>query len=504
MNQSFGDYLRKLLSHKAFCIAILFTTVLCFGFTITNHSIGVDDPCASHYLYSNEWGSMIQQGRLIHLLYNSITHSLDFLPFFNDFLGASLYALSAILLSAFFSYITQNKLSVHCLSIFSCVYISCPIIAEKFIYNLDVIVTMMSYCAVALSLVYAYNASQSKWNILKAIVCLIVGISSYETFGFVYISAVLSIFILRIVVNNEELNIKQIFFEGIKYALILLVSYTLYYSLVILVQILSGQYGLFVREYPWQSSSDSIIEIVINTTKTLIWAMFFNEYLPMIICSICVILGFVLFAILSFRKHNVLLFLCYCGMFACNLFIHFIFGFFMYRASQTICFFVAFVVLMLVYTLSHKVLYKKIIALASVLLILVQAAELNRWFYNDHIRFQKESFVVHTIATEILMNCDISKPIIFTRMYDEAYLSSDYIQGGQTNGNSVLWWGVDAFQDITSYVNFELFKMYGYDFLVRPTEQQALEALTYIESIENWPTDGYLTETEKYIIVKIP
>ncbi len=504
MNQGYWEHFKKLLSNRIFCFSILFVTVLCFGFTITNYSIGIDDPCANHYLYSDEWGSMIQQGRLIHVLYNAVTHSLEFLPFFNDFLGVSLYALSAILFSALFSYITQSKLSVQCLSIFCCVYISCPIIAEKFIYNLDVIVTMMSYCAVALSLLCTYNASHSKWNNLKAVLWLMLALSSYETFGFVYTCGVFSIFILRIVVNNEELSFRQIFCDGIKYALILIISYILYYSLVVLVQMLSGQYGEFTREYTGVASTGGIIQYLIITTKLLVGEMLLGRYLPIIIFSICTILGFVLFAILSINKRNISLFLCYCGLFACNLFIHYIFGFFLYRASQTICFFVAFVILILVYILSHKVLYKKIIILASVLLVLVQSAELNRWFYNDHIRYQKESFIVHTIATELLMKCDISKPIVFTTSRDEDYLSSNYIQGSQACGASALKWGVNAFNDITSFALFDLFKMYGYDFLVRPTEQQVLDALSYIESTENYPTEGYFTETDKFIIVRIP
>ena len=56
----YWDYFKiKVINNKRLLTCAILTTILCFGFTICNYSIGVDDTARNHYLYSTLAGSMI-------------------------------------------------------------------------------------------------------------------------------------------------------------------------------------------------------------------------------------------------------------------------------------------------------------------------------------------------------------------------------------------------------------------------------------------------------------
>lgn len=160
MQKGFNEYFREtILKNKPLIIVVLLVTVMSYGFAITNFSIGLDDPASYHYLHTNGWGNMIQQGRLLHVLLELLTGSLTFIPFLNDFIGAALFGFSALVFCGFFQYIADNKLSNISLLVFAGVYLSYSIACEKFIYNLDVIVAMLSYVCVAFALAEGYEFS---------------------------------------------------------------------------------------------------------------------------------------------------------------------------------------------------------------------------------------------------------------------------------------------------------------------------------------------------------
>ena len=503
MQCTYWDRFKEIISNKKLCFFVIFTTIACFGFTITNFSIGVDDPAAFHYLSTNHLGSMIQQGRLLHVLYNKLTSSLEFLPFINDLLGASLLALSSLLFCALFQLVTNGKLSTLAMTVFCCVFISTPIINEKFIYNLDTVVTMASYCTCALSLTYTYSIPRSKVNIFMAVGMLMLSIASYETFGFLYFCGVFAIFILRIVVNNEKISIKMLFLDGIKYAVVLSVAFALYYGLVNIVQRLTGQYGVFIRNSGWLEVPDGIVNHFFSFTKDIAKTFLLSDHLPIIIFTYTAIFGFILFSVLSILKRNAWLIISFCAFFAGNLIIHYVCGYVMNRAAQTFCLFCAFVVMILVITLPRNLHVQRLIVFGAVLLVLVQTVELNRWFYNDYIRYQKEAFTTNSIAKELLEECDLSKPVVFTGSGLDGYLNNNYYSGDQVNGNSVIYWSVATFGEYDSPMMLQLFRMHGYDFLIAPSKEQADQAAIIARDRPAWPVKGYIVETEEFIVVKV-
>lgn len=501
MQYSFREiFVKDILKNKILIISALVITVLGFGFTITNFSIGVDDPAAYHYLYTNGWGSLIQQGRLLHVLFSRLTGALTFIPFLNDFIGAALFFLSALLFCGLFQYVTNSRLSTAALTVFSGIYLSFSIISDKFIYNLDVIVTMLSYVCVACALIFAYQFVylQQKKAFLPAVAVLILGVGAYESFIFLYICGVFAVFMLKCIVGQKKLTLKNTLIRGLLFLLILVLAVLCYYSAVFLVQTITQQTEGFVRNSIWNNSA-SFVDTGTTICKSFLTSMLDFSYLPMLEFTLFSVLGFVLSIGYAVKRKAALLPICFLGLFAANFGIHFVVGYIMYRAGQTFCLFVGFVAMLAVYSLRNMKPAKALIPILAGWLIFVQLADLNMAFYHDYSRYKKEEFVINTVATRLVAECDVNKPVVFTNRPSGGYLNSPVV--GQVNGNSMMYWGVRAFGDVQSSTMLELFRMHGYYFLQTPTVEQAERGAELSGEMEAWPSDGCIKEFEDIIVV---
>lgn len=504
--KSYWEVLKEeILGNKPLVLTAIFIGVLCFGFTITNFSIGIDDVARNYYLYTNCEGNMIQQGRLMHVALNALTHSVQFIPFFTEFLGAALYVLSALLLCTLFQFVTERRLSTASLMVFSCVYISSSILAEKYIYHLDVLATMLSYCCNALALMYAYRfmkEKKMKW-FSAAVVPLMGAIASYESFIFLYISGVFALMILEIAVKGESKTFQELLLEGLKYAGVLAAAMVGYYALVVLAQVLTGQFGAFTRSTGSIPEELGFLQAALYMTKSFLKVFadaISQRYLPILVFCLCSMLSLGLLVFLSVKRKSPWLGLCFLALWICNFGIHYAAGAFLYRAAQTFCFFCGFVLMLLLETL-HKPVLKRLFCMAAALLVFVQAADMNRWFYNDYVRYQKEAYVIHSLANELLRYHDTEKAVVFTNPPYSGYLDTELYAGRQVNGNSLLYWCGYAFWDKEQPFIAEVFRMHGYDFIQSPTEEQYDQACMEAENMPAWPQEGSIQEFEDFIVV---
>ena len=128
---------------------------------------------------------------------------------------------------------------------------------------------------------------------------------------------------------------------------------------------------------------------------------------------------------------------------------------------------------------------------------------MNRWFYNDYVRYEKESFVVHTLATKLLDSCDLSKPVVFTNCatVGDGYLNTHLYEGGDANGNSVIYWCSNTALDFCPNLTSELFRLHGYDFIRPATFEQAARANQLAKGMPVWPQEGCIREFDDVIAV---
>ena len=508
MNTTYGHvFLKNIVKNKTLMWAAALTAVLCFGFVITNHSIGVDDPLRNHYLFSHESGSLIQQGRLLPLLFNALTGMVDFIPFFNEFIAAALFLLSALLFAALFQYVAKGTLSTLSLTAFVCLYISYSIINEKFIYSLDVVPLMIAYCCIPLSLLCAYRFSQeNRWrDMLVGTVLLMLALGSYESFLFLYFCGVFAVWLIQYGLSESKARFKPLLVSGLKYALIFVAAVVVYYAIVYGVQILTDQYDVWQRSNPWMykdefgnrgftlQNASAVHQRIKDGIRKI-------DYLPILEFDIAVVVGGIVSLFLSVRKRSVYPMLFFIPFCLGNLVIHYISGFIMYRSAQTFCLFVAFTALLLLSQVEKIRKLRNVLALAVVFLVLIQSADLNRWFYHDQQRYEKESFAINAMATQLVAECDLSKPVVFVNAPSGGYLDEKLEWGSSVNGNSVIYWGVGAFGTGKMH---EVFEACGYTFLKRPTEEVKALAKTASLEMPAWPTEGCIREFDGFIVVKM-
>ena len=495
-----------ILQNKILLFCTVLTAVLSFGFAVTHFSIGIDDMASSYYLSADSLGNMVQQGRLLHMDLNTLTRTLEYLPFFMDFVGAFLFTVSALLYCALLQYVTEGKLTTAALTVFTCVYLSSSITVEKFIYQLDVMVTMLSYCCGAIALMYAreYVKEKDFSAFLKAFALLVLSIASYESFIFLYVCGVFAVMILEALYCDGYRSFRSILRDGLKYALVLLLTVFLYYALVAVVQLTTGQYGIFVRDSIWNTSTVGFFLTFAAITGNII--QYFAQslsvrYIPILSFCLFSLAGMAVTLLLSIRKKNGWLSLCFLALFFSNFFIHYAVGAFTARAAQTFCFFAGFCGLLLVETFRGQPLLKNTVCAAMVLLVFMQSADMTRWFYNDYARYQKEKFVIDTIANKLVSEHDPSKPLIFTNAPLFGHLNTDVYPGRQQNGNSLIYWMGYAFEDKTQPFITEVFRFHGYDFVQSPTPEQYDAACEKAEAMAAWPQRGSIQEFQDFIVV---
>ena len=498
---------RELINkNKSLIYISIFVTVLSFGFSFSNFSIGIDDPAYYYYLHSNNCGNMIQQGRLCHVLLNKLSGAGDFIPFFNEFLAAALYGLSGLLFCTLFQMVSKEKLTSFQLISFSVIYISYSLITQKFIYSLDVLVTMLSYCACAVSL--AYSFAFVKTGRFKAfgfaVLYEMIATGSYESFIMLYFCGVFAVFLVELIINKEHISFKNYLLEGLKYAAVLLVSILAYYSLVILLQLLSHQFGLFGRDNLLSMiNSLGFIPALKQSLRSLGHCMLQLKYLPVKEFVIISALGFAVFVFYSFRLKSLLIILSWLFLSAGNFLIPIFAGETLYRVCQTFCLFVSFNIFIFVYLLTKNRKTPEILVFAVSLLVFMQAADMNRHFYNDYVRSQKEQFLINSVASDIVRNCDVRKPVVFTKNGSLAYLNTNLYPEIEAGSPSAVNWGFNAFGDPTTPLLDELFRMYGYDFIITPSCNQACEGKEISINMPVWPHEGYINELPEFIVVNI-
>ena len=317
-----ADYFRNLLRNRALVLSALFVTVLCFGFAITHQSIGVDDVARNFYLYNDSSWNMIRQGRLLHVLLNSLTGAIDFIPFFTEFVGASLYCLSALLFCTLLQTVCEGKLSTLALIAFTTVYLGNSINVEKFLYELDLLTVMVSFCCCPLGLLCARRFVRGNRRAAIPAVLLTMGtIASYESFLFLYVCVVFAILILEILKDSENWHFSNVWKTGMGFALVLVAATLIYYGLVAAVQHFTGYVRTSSPYTTWDTSEKGFASVLSGVLLTII--RYFRDslqvrYQPILIFCAVSVLGGLMILWLSRKRKNFWLIPCFLGMFLSN------------------------------------------------------------------------------------------------------------------------------------------------------------------------------------------
>lgn len=548
--ESMGELMKSLKEEIEFftkkieyIIPLIITAILSFGFVITHYSVNIDTLSSERYFRE---GELLTQHRFGGVLLDKIFGVMEYNPFFVDCLAVIFLIMASIAFCILFKKISNNKVNIVAYTIFSCLFVSYPLINEIFSYTPMSFLICFSFfiTAIVLNLLYSYRKNNKIRNLVYAglLMCLI--ISAYESSAPVLLCGFFIIEILDCIYNNRNKKIREAI-TNLVIMIIPFVSALIIYSLVsnlilMLWNIMPG------GSYPAKEIMYKELGLI-GGIKNLIDTIFYNYivnaflYLPITIMLISCVIMFILGIVYGIKRKNVTIFLLFLGSISTLFLLSILQGSSaLYRTCQVFQIFSAFAFMILIQSLinlNKAKLIKNICICLMFLVIFYQAKDLNKYFYLNYTRYEQEKIALTSMAEQLKLNYDIkNKPVVFIARYslsnyikERCYIKTDtlgarmanilvsvYDPNNKTyseeneyiykpidsNINSYLNWSAIAFNE----VNTEMLKwldILGYDYFKQGTQDMLKDAIKKILSKEVALERNSIYEFDDYIFAII-
>ena len=524
-----------------YIIPLILVIILSFGFVVTHYSINVDTLSDSRY-YKD--GELLAQNRYGGVLIDKIFGVMEYNPFFVDGLAVIFLAMAAITFCILFKRISQDKINTVTYTIFSCLFVSSPLINEIFAYTPMSLGVCFSFFvnAIIFNLVYSYKITEKKKYLIFSTIMLCIISAIYESSVTVYLSGIIMVEILDYIYGKHQ-NAKYI----IKNLLIMLIP--LLISMIINA-IISKLILIIFNLEPSVKADKKIYyirigvgEAIKNLLKTIFLYFGINGllYLPITVMQISSVIMLILGIIYAKKNKNFMIFLLFLGEIISIFALSIIEGTAAkYRTCQVFQLFSAFAFMMLIQyfiNADKNKIVKNIFIFLAFLIIFYQAKETNKNFYYNYVRYEQEKTYLIENAERLEDEYDIkNKPVIFIAnkvdlskysienlcistdklnvkvanfivkifepenyAYDNQKYSYIY-KPSQSNMYPYLYWADDAFGE----PNTEIYKwltILGYDKFIQPTMEQYYDAKSQIQKLGD--IDQKIVELENYLVVLV-
>ena len=187
-----------------YIIPLIITAILSFGFVITHYSVNIDTLSSERYYRE---GELLTQSRYGGVLLDKIFGVMEYNPFFVDCLAVIFLVMASIAFCILFKKISKNKINTVAYTIFSCLFVSYPLINEIFVYTPMSLGVCFSFfiVAVILNLLYSYRYSKKIRNLI------------YSTLIFGAISTLAMILLLKFMKTRVGLRPEQYRMKDVNY-----------------------------------------------------------------------------------------------------------------------------------------------------------------------------------------------------------------------------------------------------------------------------------------------
>ncbi len=543
--RSYFEDVKGFLKNRRYMFCVIMLSVISFGYAAFNTSIGIDDLEYDRYVGSGN--VMLSAGRFGIWFWSFIEGRWEN-SYVIDIVAVVFLILAAISFSVLFKRVTNNKISDAALTIFSCMFVSYPLIIDIWEYTGANVNICGAYLFVALSLLLIYEQIHSgNWKkplrLIPASLMMMIVCAGYESVVSVYIFFVFAILALQVVYGAEkEKRLFEIIRQGLIYAGVLVVGLVLRVVVHKITLAVMGLEPMINGETQIMWGTKPAITIIKDLI--VIWFRYYIirgiVYLPL---GVLVASGvmFIIIGIVACKKHSAVLLLPGFGMLLSLVLLSIVQGTASpYRTCQVFTAFCAFTAMIFIESLPQKSSKKGWIRVAAIALCgylcFCQATYINYFLELNHRRSENEAQVIRQISADLQRDFDSEKPVLFTgnytlnegireaasiskdnlmwKAYEKAYLLSYRIFGQsydpswldrklpETNVNSVIRWSTDSFGQQPMP---KIFSYYGYDYI--PADFWALrdEAAQYVQENKTpaYPEKGYIVDVGDYIIVNL-
>lgn len=518
-----STYNNKVVKTKKYYVPLLLCVFISYSFNIYNRTVSIDDITQSFY-YGSE-NIKIKGLRWGQVLIDRLFSTIEFTPFINKFIGILFLVVSVVLISSILFFLDNKKDDIWKYTVFSCIFISYPLINEIWEY-FECLTVPICFSIVAFSILYQLVNDNTKFSdVLFLGAMLSIVMSGYESLIFAYITIVLSVVFIKYCVYKEDGNWVK---YGFRYALPLFAAFILKFVI--------GYSILFLCNLEFSVAGDSGIKWFRDGFKSSLLQVLFNgwyygirglSYFPITEFDISITVFIILCVSYSIKTKKTLLI----GLFLLLslFFLPILQGaHFGYRMAQTIQYFIPFVSYMVLVKLENT--NRTVVCFAICLFMFVslrQSIYLHNILALNNLRSDNEAYIAREIGYDIVSNYPNDKEVIFVGKLNlgdfinsqitidknskigklEMSLRSRFGYDGEefdidivsTNVNSYLTWAKGPFYGqtmIKKYISF-----YGFD--INMPEDMSEEELYKYENIakNSCMKPLEIKEFDKYILV---
>lgn len=509
----------KKLFDKYYWIPVILTAALCFGFTLTNHAIGVDDPTPQFIWYIDS-KILLSQGRWGYELISPFVNVSAFLPGWTDFISVCIYLLTGMIWVVIFTEASGGRYTKASGVIFSCLYISFPYLARIFIY-------MSADLLSAGNMFFASLGVWSVWKVFErkegkkkhaivAVACIVIGYGFYEsTIIYFVCGTMIAIFLKSIFVSIDKFKI--IICRMVIASMVVCCGFFLNFLILQYFLMHYQQYSSqYISRYIVYDFGKNVFTQIWHIIQELVKAIVWNEEIVYASLRLSIVFLLLLSICVSLKKKNILPMMLAVGVIISNFAL--ILGTgnleIMYDVVQnkqrmlvTYGLFTSFCISLIYSVVMHLhigwsenfrkgIMYLQIAVFS--ILILRQTGEMERIFLSDYQRAtldrQKAGYINYEVEKYDWQN----KPVVFIGYMD------DYLATKERDPLSSYFHFFGQWTELENhnYISFYMSGL-GYVYPVGLTEGILEDALQESVGQPGYPKDGYVTEYGNYIVVKL-
>lgn len=500
MKEIFKEYkenIKYFLNNKRYIAAIIFITILSYGFIFTHFTIGIDDLCFDRYLNKGYWIAADRWGSVI--IYKLLGIS-KFTPIWLESIVILLTICMSIILCSFIRKNLKIKIKDWEFIAFTGILISTPMLYIQLLYQTSSLTNIVSsFGLIIIAIVFYENFYNGKNKAIYCIGATIMPlfISMYEACCQTYIVLVLIMAFICLINGEKNKNIFTWIITSIG-VLLLGICFNMLIAKAIKIIFQNNLPRNFANKgIRWTklNFSQSIKQMSYVIVKIL---RYIKKYIYLIF------LGLAVSTVKAVKKDKLLYIYIYIGIIFANILINLVQLEFLLRINTSWAITIAFMIMYLLIVAERKKYTYVLAVILSLLVLLNQTQRLNNNFYNEYVEYEKIQIKAFNIAEEITRSVEnYTKPII--------YIYNDYIKNYKLKieereigqGENLIYWSSYAFYEpgveMTKFIN-----SLGYNFNEKPINiEEYKESIKKYYSLGDKIKEQEIIETDEYIYVKI-
>ena len=438
--------LKNAYYHKAYVLLLSLTALCGYGFKVMNPTMGIDD---TPYAYYFEEGLAAVVGRWVLFLLNKVFHISDFAPFITDFVAVLIFMLAVTVWGTLFYSVLGERIPKWGYWLFSCIFLSSPLIAEVFTYYLHNGVAIgYLFSGVSLNLLRLglndlvdKRSKKAAWGLSGAMAAMVVAMGCYESFMIVWLVGVMLLLLAERLAGCGRKAFGKLVCAAVV-AVAAMVVRSVVLEIVIAVFGLSGLRDEAVLRsvsemLGWMTQPGAWADFAMILKRIYVmYGVFAYAYYPIkiFVLASAVILLFSLWRTVKQRDGWILILAV--GTFVASFLLAVVEGAAtLYRSAQFLPLVCGFGMLLTVYAVKGfcDVLQQKtakgsiakwrvvaaktsqiVLGVVAASILWNQCTDLNKWFYVDYNKYQYAKEYMSQVAYALKADYDLGKPVIFT------------------------------------------------------------------------------------------